>query len=59
MCNGNRSAVLKLIAIVLVITLLCPIEAFGCGVTRERLFKFVYRIYLSCRVGQGAGLVFD
>ena len=29
MCNGNRSAVLRLIAIVLVVVLLCPIEALA------------------------------
>ena len=29
MCNGNRTAVLKLIAIVLVVALLCPLEVLA------------------------------
>ena len=45
MCNGSRSAVLRLIAIVLVIILLCPIEAFATE-TRASHYLNSYTAYI-------------
>ena len=45
MCNGSRSAVLRLIAIVLVIILLCPIEALAAE-TRASHYLNSYTAYI-------------
>lgn len=45
MCNGNKSAVLKLIAILLVVVLLCPIDALATE-TRASHYLSSYTAYI-------------